>query len=198
MSLPQGQDLRSHSATYRIDRQLGSGSWAIAHLATVTDVRDAESLLTVGQQVVVKIPRLDLVRFTPTENKERLRLTHESFELDYKALSRLRDLESVASPLDYGAFPLDLGTGFPSPSLFVVSKWVDGSEIDQYMASHHGVDGEFRGLRTEESFFHWATELTRTVRAIHERMVIHGDLWPKNIMVDRRSDEMVIIDFGQA
>ncbi len=208
--------LEGNNANYEVTRSLAEGSWADAYVATVTAVKAPATELTVGQEVVVKLPLLDANRYSSEENRRRLEYVQRTFAAEYRALGRLRDLPSVAPPLDYGTVyldPLDFSPREPNASaetlperlplnaLFIVSKLIVGQTLDKFFADNCGTDGTFLGMTDQETFFRWATALTEAVRDFHERMVIHGDLWLRNVMVDQATgadERIVVIDFGQA
>ncbi len=54
----------------------------------------------------------------------------------------------------------------------------------------------FTGLPSEE-FYRFGRALGSTIREVHSKLVIHGDVWPENILVNE-SKQPVLIDFGQA
>ncbi len=197
MILREGELLNGRCGQYKVGPSFASGAFAYAHRAVVTQIFDPTPALEIGQAVVIRIPKLDPERFTLRENETRLQLIQDRFRSDYLALSRLSDLSSVAAPLDYGSVLLELAGPPGVPALFLVSKLVEGDTLDKYMEQHYDSDGEFRGLRNEHDFFRWAIELTEVVRDVHERLVIHGDIWSHNVMVDQ-DNHVVLIDFGQA
>jgi hypothetical protein len=57
--------------------------------------------------------------------------------------------------------------------------------------------GAFAGVSSIDDFFRIARDLAMTVREVHRRGVVHGDIWPDNIMV-RSDGRIILIDFGQA
>jgi serine/threonine protein kinase len=79
-----------------------------------------------------------------------------------------------------------------------VQKLIDGHPLDEYLKSNLSFSGpiEFRGLASEE-FYQLSRRLADAVRRVHSRLVIHGDIWPQNIMV-RNNGDPILIDFGQA
>jgi hypothetical protein len=65
------------------------------------------------------------------------------------------------------------------------------------MKLFRGDGATFSGLATATEFADWARRLTRGVQDIHDRLTIHGDICPQNILIapDNRA---VFIDVGQS
>jgi hypothetical protein len=61
--------------------------------------------------------------------------------------------------------------------------------------------GQFLGILKATEFLRWSRMITCALLQVHRRQVIHGDIWPDNIMIDtsnKRSPRPVLIDFGLA
>lgn len=73
--------------------------------------------------------------------------------------------------------------------LYVVMEYVEGQTLSQWMIDHPRPSLEtVRGI---------VEQITRGLRAFHRREILHQDLRPDNIMIDR-SGTVKIIDFGSA
>jgi serine/threonine protein phosphatase PrpC len=71
--------------------------------------------------------------------------------------------------------------------LYTVSEWVDGQTLAQWMLDHPKPD-----LSTVRGF---VEQIGAGLRAFHRREMVHQDLRPANIMIDR-TGTVKIIDFG--
>jgi serine/threonine protein kinase len=120
------------------------------------------------QKVAIK-----LIRGFPTED-ERRRLRHER-----RILAHL-DHPNIARLLDGG----ETEDGQP----YVVMEYVDGDTLLDWLAEHP------LDLRQRLSLF---DRLADAVQHAHERLVIHRDLKPNNVMV-RADGEPRLLDFGVA
>lgn len=120
------------------------------------------------QKVAIK-----LIRGFPTED-ERRRLRHER-----RILAQL-DHPNIARLLDGG----ETDDGQP----YVVMEYVDGQNLLDYLAVHP------LDLRQRLALF---DRIADAVQHAHERLVIHRDLKPNNVMV-RADGDPRLLDFGVA
>ena len=107
-------------------------------------------------------------------------LVQQRFHRERQILADLRH-PNIAQVLDGG----DTEVGRP----FLVMQYVEGEPIDQYC--------DKQKLRIPErlSLF---LRLCDAVVFAHRHMVIHRDLKPGNILVDRETGQPVLLDFGIA
>lgn len=121
-----------------------------------------------GRPVALKIPALDL-----RSDPELLR----QFMMEEWIARR------VDSPHVLKAPPVTRPRGY----LYVVTEFVEGATLRQWMH-----DNPRPGLNAVRDII---DQLIRGVRAMHRKAMVHGDLRPENVMIDR--DGVVkIIDFG--
>jgi serine/threonine protein kinase len=92
-----------------------------------------------------------------------------------------------------------LDVGFrPSPNpneLFVVERLVKGESLTEQMESHP------RAYANATAFFQRARQLACSLRQLHQHMIVHGDIWPDNIMVEKEGSgrtRAVLIDLGES
>lgn len=93
---------------------------------------------------------------------------------------------------------------------FVIQEYIQGNSLSDWCISNFGVpssDGtghRFTGITNAGIWFEVAQDLVSVVKASHDQRVIHGDLWPPNIMMrlvdseDGTKAKPVLIDFGRA
>ena len=77
----------------------------------------------------------------------------------------------------------------PRRSLYLVSEYVEGETLAQWMADHPRAD--------LQSMRDIVGQIAAGLRALHRKEVIHQDLRPENIMIDRNGT-VKIIDLGSA
>jgi serine/threonine-protein kinase len=183
----QGEmDENGKRETYLIVRVLGHGGRGQTYIAT------DES----GRQLVLKTVRLDTHRstselFTWASNVDH-KLRRES-----RALQRLQGVRHVAAVVDSGSHPYRLHDGSETPVSFIVREYVEGERFDEYLVREFSNgNGHFSGIASVREWFHIATSLANKLHEIHQREVIHRDIWHQNIF--RSNDDFIFIDFGEA
>ncbi len=188
-----GFQLSGKLANYEIIGVLGVGGFGETYKAKVSKLSLTDSPgLTLGREVVIKIPTLDFSR-SYTEITKRLAEAHEKFLIEYGCMKRLHNLECVAQVLDYGSYVIRLHEerieSIESPTFFFVQQLIKGDPLNKYLAEKQKPEAD--------TFFAWATKLIKCLIAIHQRQIVHGDIWPPNILI-QKNDSPVFIDFGQA
>jgi serine/threonine protein kinase len=181
-------------ALYEIEGFLGAGQSAETYLARVKEVKQGDSL-HVDDLVVIKLPL-----FVPYLSRDEINTMTSKLERLFRReeanLRRVRDMECVAAFLDTGShrFPLE-GT---AESMFIVQRHVEGKPLRDFLQTSADVaeDGMFKGLKPA-NFHSVARRLANGLAELHSSRVVHGDIWPENIMV-RTNGSVALIDFGQA
>ena len=198
----KGRILDGERASYRITKTIGQGGRGITYLAEVVTILDEDAAkergLLVGHVVVIKTVALDFRRGATDVRRFCVfvdgRLVEES-----AALLRLRGLEFVAQFLDMGTWhAVDTQLSDLSPR-FIVQEFVEGDTLYDYLKKTFpdpDNEGTFSGIKQAGPWFDLALKLTERLTAVHQRGVIHADLWSGNIIV--RDTEPVYIDFGEA
>ncbi len=121
-----------------------------------------------GEKVALKVPSVDL-----RDN------------IDY--LRRFAMEEWVARRIDSPHVLKAAATRRARDTLYVVTELVEGQTLRQWMADHPKPDLEtVRGI---------VEQVARGLRAFHRAEMLHQDLRPENVMIDR-SGTVKIIDFG--
>ncbi len=104
----------------------------------------------------------------------------ERFELERRALERLNSgALDVSRLLDFGEHD-----GVP----FLVTQWIDGTPIERFLAEHSA---------SIDARCDYAVRCAALVGAVHALGVIHADIKPANLLVDRGGVPH-LIDFGLA
>jgi serine/threonine protein kinase len=181
-------------ARYEIEEFLGAGRTSETYRARVTELKERDGFEQ-GETVVLKVPLL--VPYLPDDEINLMSSRLETlFRRDEPSLRRLKNSPSAAGVLDAGThrFPI-AGT---APTRFIVQRYIHGLPLREYfrMTRASPETGAFTGLTSEE-FYTLATMLVEAVRDVHSRRVVHGDIWPENIMISD-TGAPALIDFGQA
>lgn len=160
-ALPLPPELRPRMVFdgYSITRELHGSHRSHVYLATDTNT---------GAQVVLKVPSVGLRQ-----------------DADY--LNRLLSEEWVARRID-SAHVLKA----PDPThrhsyLYVVTEFVDGQTLAQWMADNPRPD--------VEAVRNIIEQIAQGLRALHRQEILHQDLRPSNVMIDRNGT-VKIIDLG--
>ena len=159
LPLPPLLEARMAFDGYTILRQIHASSRSHIYLAS-----DMET----GGVVALKIPSLDL-------------------RGDAAYLRRLMMEEWVARRIDSAHVLKALPQSRSRKFLYVVTEFVEGTTLAQWMTDHPRPDLEtVRGI---------IEQIVKGLRAFHRLEMLHQDLRPQNIMVDRQGT-VKIIDFG--
>lgn len=104
------------------------------------------------------------------QNKE----ARESFVREINSASKIEH-SGVVGYLGYGESP----HGGP----YVLSQWIDGRPM-------HAIENP-----SEHRFAAWLRQICEAIQTVHRAGLVHGDLTPANILIDRQ-DQVTITDFG--
>ena len=153
--------LAEHSrlGPYRLVQQLGEGGMGVVHLA----------LDRQGRAVAIKVLRPHVAH----DPDARARLARE-----------VETLELIRHPNVAPVLDADLD----GPRPYLVTKYVPGPPLDDFVAEHGPLDGD--------DLTRLAEGLASALDAIHEAGVVHRDLKPGNVLVV--DGEPMLIDFGIA
>jgi len=121
-----------------------------------------------GQQVVIKTPSVDL-------------------RGDPAYLDRFLLEEWVARRLDSAHVLKPCANDRPRRHLYVAMEYIDGQTLAQWMTDHPRPD-----LDTVRSI---VEQVAKGLQAFHRKEMLHQDLRPENLMIDR-TGTVKIIDFG--
>ncbi len=124
-------------------------------------------------------------RDTVLDRRVAIKLLHEGSdnpETQEKVLSEARAMASLQHPSICPIHEVMLDTEAP----FLVMQWVDGVEF------HLGI--KQLNLKDKLAIL---KKLISAVDAIHSHNIIHGDIKPRNILIDRNGSP-VLVDFGLA
>lgn len=127
----------------------------------------AEDIET-GEQVALKIPSMDL-------------------RGDSAYLERLLLEEWIVRRIDNPFVIAPPESDYKKTSLYTLTEWLEGDTLAQYLIDHPNLP-----LSQVRRF---AEQIAKGLQAFHRLEMIHQDLRPENIMVDKNGN-LKIIDFG--
>jgi serine/threonine protein phosphatase PrpC len=159
LALPPSLQPRMEFEGYRIERELAANARCHVHLAID---------LHTGARVALKTPSVDL-RDNP----------------DY--LDRFLLEDWVARRIDNAHVAKPHATERPRQHLYVVTEFIDGQTLAQWMIDHPSPPLEDVRQIVEQ--------IARGLQAFHRREMLHQDLRPDNVMIDR-AGTVKIIDFA--
>ena len=188
---------------YLLERSLGQGGRGTTYIASETGSPETK--------VVVKLPKIDLTK--PIEEiEDRLRDIKADIDHELNAWFRLSNSSMakllIADVLDTGHCIATVHDSLKEIP-FIVQEFIDGKELGDWCVQKWGeiqadkTQKIFKGIQDKKAWFKVVKKLTIALKSIHDYRVIHGDIWPPNIMVrmmDSATDDydIVLIDFGQA
>ena len=181
---------------YTIEQKLGQGFRGQTYLG----------LNSRGQRVAIKIPLID-VEGEQDEVTQRLNHIQNDIVREQLAWNRLKGNRKIAPYIaevrKVGACIVSLRT---NPDItymvpYIAQEYVKGSSLEDWaLARYSTPEGTFAGISEVSVWFELARKLAQIVGMIHAERVVHGDIWPPNIIMRDNSAEInpTLIDFGQA
>jgi serine/threonine protein kinase len=201
-TISNGAVLGTSCAQYRLVSVINSGGhFADIWLAQVRKVYRRNLPVYEGLRVAIKMPKLPKgVNYIDAISPGGWvsQLLKSSF-VEEHALRQLDGLECVPKLYDVGTAHVCLGDTFEEPSTvqFLVMELLDGCSLDKYLTSQYaGIGGRFMGVHGADVFFAIAKQIGHGLLKLHRRGVIHGDIWPPNIMMC--GGAIRFLDFGQS
>jgi serine/threonine protein kinase len=196
-SLKQNEILPTFHAKYEIVRPLGEGGRGQTYLALVRQ-READApsnVPAVGTNVVIKTVKID----------EERGMRSISYFIDFvdrrlmeegRALSKLKGLQCVAHYVDTGTFRVVLGNGEVLVPRFLVQEFIKGTVLESALPARVN-SKDFTGIASAAEWFELSLSIVEALLAVHQRGVVHNDIWHKNIMLTEEG-RPILIDFGEA
>src|SRR6202453_4604870 len=173
-------------------------------ITTPISAKGAHGVSYLADRQTSQAKKTFFVKFANLENfkspagiKDRLKRISESFLNEYDHRLRLKDVPNIAHVEDWGTED-SLIEGLELPTPFLVQEYIEpGITLDMYLMQHNCKEQQlFCGLLSTELWFNLAKSLATIILEIHSREVVHGDIWPPNILM--QGQQPVLIDFGQS
>jgi serine/threonine protein kinase len=186
-ALPDGTILRG--GTYRIEHVLGGGGFGITYLATwiQTQKTGLKEIITGELTVVVKEFYHKMYCFRDTDsngiliaNEEKQR---EFNRLKRKLISEARIMNTLIHPNIvevYDAFE-------ENNTAYIVMAYIDGTDLDARIKQ--------QGRIEISDALKYSIEIARALETVHEHNILHLDISPSNILIDKDNNAQ-LIDFG--
>lgn len=159
LAFPPELHARGELDGYEILRELHGSSRSHVYLA-----RDPDT----GERVALKMPSVEL-----------------RGNADY--LERFLMEEWVAKRIDNAHILKHVEQGRPRAHLYLVTEYIEGQNLEQWMRDHPQPD--------LESVRNILEQIARGIQALHRQEMLHQDLRPSNIMIDH-AGTVKLIDFG--
>lgn len=191
--------------SFQIISRIGSGASALAYKAVLIDSNHAWPTPTdqydESLSVVIKIPHLDLERFSFDQIETRVERINGEILSEYSAASRLATIKQVAQMVDYGIVAINLYKESEYRRInayFSVHEYIQGVDLAQWCIEHYTTAGEsFTGIRDTLEWFRMARQIVEVLYSIHSQNIVHSDVWIHNIIV-QPNGLPAFVDFGQA
>ncbi|OCQ99746.1 protein kinase [Oscillatoriales cyanobacterium USR001] len=108
--------------------------------------------------------------------------------------SILSDFKNLGLPRLEKQFNLTLKNGHVLRCL--VMEKVNGDNLEEWLQKNKKKNNKFQ--ITEREAISWLKQMAEIIDKLHQRSFFHRDIKPANIMVKRISNQVVLIDFGDA
>ena len=144
-------------------------------------------------ETLSKGPIADLCRAVHGESgsKALLRIVHPNMARNpgiRAVLDELRDPQSPRRIDDVGVLRI-LDVGGEGDRIYVACENFRGMPLNRYLSEHRPTVGEALML---------ATQIAASLRSVHDRRVVHGDIKPENILVAPAGKDRVVVKLAMA
>ena len=185
---PGSKFLAADGNQYLLGKEIGSGGFNFCHVCE----RESDS-----KTFVFKIANLDQLNRSATQLAERSGDVFKSYLAEINVQHRLES-ELVAKSITTGIGEFVLGPdSVKLPLVFTISEFVDGLTLDKWLEREFPAEDGFAGVTEEYAFFDLIERIFSAIAVLHEERIVHGDIWPRNLVV-RNDRTVVVIDLGEA
>jgi hypothetical protein len=191
---------------YSLDKQLDPGGFAVPFLGYPCDGHGNRR--EGSPQIVIKIPHLEKGgRHTTDELNERRRYIEDKIRDEWQLVrTKLRSCKHANPIFDFGTLWIGTLPLFVTAQLFLgdavpLNKWL--------VLNHHRPQIElddnkreidnWTGITKCRNWTSIAMMVATGLAAIHDRRIVHGDIWPPNIFITQDAEPYAkFIDFGES
>ncbi|MFZ9857839.1 MAG: protein kinase domain-containing protein [Roseiflexaceae bacterium] len=123
-------------------------------------------------------------------------LAHRLCAIKLTQSTHLHELElfnqeaAILSKLDHPGIPRIYDHGYAAPFHYMVLEYINGSTVRQLLQLK-------RTLGFEQSY-HVGQSLADILEYLHKQSIIHRDINPNNIILERDTNRVLLLDFGTA
>ena len=178
--LRAGQTLKSGAYTYRVLRPLGKGGMGAVYLV-------AQTLAGKERHCVIK----EMLDYVDPADQEAIGKAQQRFQ---EEAATLVELNHVGIPQIYDYFS-------ESGRNYIAMQFIEGESLDKRL-SHKDEQGQWLkgSAQPVEQVVGWGIGLCRLLEYLAGRKppVIHHDIKPANIILNKTTDEVRLVDFGTA
>ncbi len=177
--LQPGQSLAN--GRYTVQRALSKGGMGAIYLATDHEAFD--------RTVVIKA----MLDYFDPQNQDEVQAAQKRFLQEAKTLSTLRH---PSIPQIYTYFQ-------DGPHNYIVMEHIEGHDLEQQLTRTDDATGQRIPGRPypDEDVIRWGVALCRVLEylaGLRPDPVVHHDIKPANVLLDRNSNEIRLVDFGTA
>jgi serine/threonine protein kinase len=131
--------------------------------------------------------RVYVARHIYTDRTVAVKVMTQNFDQDPVMLDRFNSEARVSNQLHHANIVGALDHGV-EPQPYIIMEYVEGETLEERLKSS--------GTLSLQEFFKIFDEVCRAMSTAHQAGCLHRDLKPSNIMIDKKSGQAKILDFG--
>ena len=183
MELSKGTSLQN--GKYTIDRKLGNGSFGITYLATMR-VRVEGSLGSIYTTAPVAIKEFFMSELNSrSSDSSVVHGTQNTLVTNYRR--KFRTEAQNLGQMSHSNIVNVLEVWDENNTTYYSMEYVDGLCLDDYIRQ--------QGCLPENRAIEMFSQLARAVQYMHSKQMLHLDIKPKNVMLNKEG-KLLLIDFG--
>lgn len=164
---------------YIVGKALGSGGFGVTYIGYDAELERKVAIKEyLPGEFSTRIPGQTKVTIYEGDGKEQFQSGIEKFQEEAKRLARFQNIPGVVPIYD---------SLFENDTAYIVMEYIDGETLKAKM--------EREGRMSVESAMEIILPIAAALTEIHKEGIIHRDIAPDNIMVDKEG-EPKLIDFG--
>jgi len=203
--------LKQETRLYAITEELKKGGRAIAYRGVV--LAQNRRKLAGSPEIVLKLPNLDPETYDSAQIQDYLRRQSEEggreWQLTRKRLHGCRyanpifDFEVLRANYLGELVPLPITAQLYLPNALSLGDHLvkTHQRVEPYISDQFKPYDNWHGMTDPNKWIDLAHAIAIGLADIHQRRVVHGDIWPPNIFIREEDDgsiRPIFIDFGEA